>query len=321
MLDCITLIRENCSDESIINLLSTTKATNECKKDIQFTELVNLRTIVDSPFFNNFTKVCIDNTVTDVDNIKFPASMKKLVIKNNMKSLKNINIPPSTTTLIIDDPFLSFETIPSTIKKLVIMHFYSHNALLIPPNVTCLKCKNGYLYGTLNKIPDTITNVEIIRPIYGLQKGHIPSYVTKLTIGYLISFNKGIIPDSVTHLKLLQIEDSSCKFYIHSILHPIVPNKYPSKLLYLEFGGLFNETIRETLPDTLISLITGNEFSHSLFSFIPPSLIYLKIGKSYPYSSKDIPSTVKVLSVPKSLYEKVLLDPPSKETIVYIHDS
>ncbi|GAM24503.1 hypothetical protein SAMD00019534_076780 [Acytostelium subglobosum LB1] len=161
---------------------------------------------------------------------------------------------------------------PSNLQSLVI-----HNQLrslpppgILPASLTQLTLYNYCHYSSpywhlneldLSRIPRCVLHLSLPDGMaHELEHGDIPSSVTKLEFASNLPINPGVIPNSVTHLKLAMsfdqplVKDSIPSSVTHIDLYcafnqPLAKHTIPSSVTHLEFGYSFNQSLVECLSD------------------------------------------------------------------------
>lgn len=185
----------------------------------------------------------------------------------------------------------------------------------IPKNIKNLRI--GHIKNEIEPLtlPDTIECLDTGVYNFELKKGVFPSSLKKLVLGqcYCEKIEKGIIPNSITHLKLsydsLDINDLLPDFLQSLIIdghivNEITKNLLPNTLKHLYLGYYNIELKPNCLPDSLNFLHVGTTYYHKIKkNVLPPLLKHLKLGYGYRELIDD-----DSISMPDSLtkitYEK-----------------
>eukprot|EP01132_Coremiostelium_polycephalum_P005646 gene5646-7029_t len=248
------------------------------------------------------------------------------------------SVPGDTKYLAISYDEVSFHLVSRVLKE-------------IPQSVVYLKlisrCTHPIRIPT-SLIPSTIIQLDLEGYSIQLQYDSIPRNVQKLSLGdHNLNYQElmGIIPDSVTHLKLGRSENvvnvlpvgvipSSVRYlemdskfdgvliegaipfgvtHLHmgvSWNQPIVSGQIPASVTHLYMGSSWNqELLPGSLPNSITHLNFGWEFNRELVvGSIPSSVQYLNLGENYelaPLEEGVIPRSTTHLYIGRFNYNQL----------------
>lgn len=271
------------NDTNRFRLMITNKEM--MKLDLMFNERYDFHNIFGSSFYNNFTNICIAETIMILnkksingDLLEFPDKMNMLRIHRHRFLKGDIIVPSSVNYLLITDK-----------------ESYSNSNIvnyIIPDSVK-------YCYISNNINPKQFLNSVTHLIVSDINIETIPGSITHLALSEIVEN----IPSSVTHLRL----------DFHYMIHK---NKIPSSVKYLKIDEYFDES-KDCIPSSITHLILCDIFYGQLK--IPSSVTHLKISKdswdkfprslthlSVPHNFEgEIPERITVTRRPKTLKEKM----------------
>ena len=254
------------NDTARFNLMITNKEM--IKLGLIFYERYDFHNIFGSAFYNNFTNICIAETIMILNKksingnlLEFPNKMNMLQIHRHRFLKGDIIIPPSVNYLLISD------------KE----NYLNSNVVnyIIPDSVK-------YCYLSFNNSKPFLNLVTHLI-VDNINTETIPESVTHLALSEAVKN----IPSSVTHLQL----------DFHYMIHK---NFIPSSVKYLKINESFDES-KDCLPSSITHLVLGDIFYGQLK--IPSSVTHLTISKD---SWKKFPRSLTSIGTPCGLTHKDL---------------
>jgi hypothetical protein len=249
--------------------------------------------------------------INKIPNInEFKIKMTKLQLKYN-NSLKNIFMATKQTHFILINEFIKNNT------EVYFLHdkFNKSECVYIS--------YDDDLNSVLNfNLPNYVTC--IIMNFFGVY--HIinfPSYLKHLYFsnGYLLKKINNI-PDNLVELKLPEYFNNIIKYPTNLIyleygyLYNSVINNLPSSLTCLKFGHSFNQNV-DNLPYNLIHLIFGKSFNLNVDK-LPKTLINVMFGEDFNKSINNLPNSINFLTFGEKFKQTIIKLPKSlKELTIY----
>jgi hypothetical protein len=269
------------------------------------------------------------------DMIYIPKSVKHLTLyKEFDENIKKYIIIPNSVTHLT---FLEFSNqdiknfIPNSVTHLTFNCNYNKSLKgCIPNSVTHLTLDNNYDLDIKDCIPNSVTHLTTGKHKIHSIKDCIPNSVTHLTLGYFFNENiKDLIPSSVTHLTFGCTYNRSVRNCIpNSITHirfgndfnQCIDDSIPDSVIYLSFsvhfnqeitpisklknlkyltlGWLFNQSIKNCIPNSVTHLTFSWYFNQDIKDCIPKSVTHLILGGGFFQNIEGcIPNSVTHLTI------------------------
>lgn len=167
-----------------------------------------------------------------------------------------------------------------------------HNEYSVPMNSKWITCLRVIYIDDKTIIPPSVVYLEF----YNLVRCEcvIPGSVLFLTINYLVSEQKNLIPNSVTHYRYNGITDDNMNVVIpNSVTSLTIDETFENTPLRNDsknFRDMFAFVKANLIPNSVTHLTFGSEFnSYVGDGFIPPSVIHLEFGEKF---NKNIHNTI-----------------------------
>jgi len=90
----------------------------------------------------------------------------------------------------------------------------------------------------------------------------------------------------------------------------------PESVTHLTFGFRFSHFIEDALPSSITHLRFGYFFDQEILNNIPASVTHLRFGGFFKQDFRDIPDTIKELTIPKSYYDYTFKKHPPKFKLI-----
>jgi len=224
------------------------KSTDELKYKFIYSDKINVKKIIELPYFDNFENVAINN-YGDVQ----PNRVKYIHFKAT-----DTNIPSFVTHLKFDCNILHNINIPLSVTHLSLKQISDISN--IPRSVTHLATENLRYQSTNYNLP-SVTHYTYYGSGHAWLLEHLPSVTHLVSNRDFGAYRRLKMPETITHI-----------YFDDEMIDPIPNDHIPSSVTHLRFGPFFNEPI-DNLPKTVLQIELPERYNVKISEELIPKII------------------------------------------------